>query len=100
MATSNPFRIAGELLPEEMIDRNAETARLRTLAEGGHASRLVAPRRYGKTSLLRRVLVEASGSGWACATEGSASPTTVAPVNAAIASVFDRRLRCSVIASG
>ena len=40
------------------------------------------------------------GSGWACATEGSASPTTVAPVNAAIASVFDRPLRCSVIASG
>ena len=34
------------------------------------------------------------------ATAGSASPTTVAPVNAAIASVFDRPLRCSVIASG
>src|SRR5262245_21582023 len=63
----NPFRIAGELLREEMIDRDAEATRLLTLAEGGHASRLVAPRRYGKTSLLRRVLLEAGDAGWATA---------------------------------
>ena len=52
----NPFRIAGELLPGEMIDREDTAHRLLGLAVGGHASRLVAPRRYGKTSLLRRVL--------------------------------------------
>ena len=64
---ANPFRIAGELLREEMIDRDAEATRLLALAEGGHASRLVAPRRYGKTSLLRRVLREAGDAGWATA---------------------------------
>jgi hypothetical protein len=42
---ANPFRIAGELLAEEMIDREGEAARLVALASGGHASRLVAPRR-------------------------------------------------------
>ena len=50
-----------------MIDRDAEASRLLALAEGGHASRLVAPRRYGKTSLLRSVLLEAADGGWATA---------------------------------
>ena len=40
------------------------------------------------------------GSGSACATVGSASAIAVAPVNAATASVFERPLRCSDIASG
>jgi hypothetical protein len=35
-----------------------------TLAEGGHATRLSAPRRYGKTSLLRRVGREAERAGF------------------------------------
>jgi hypothetical protein len=64
---ANPFRIAGELLPDEMIDREEAAARLLALAAGGHSSRLVAPRRYGKTSLLRRVLTHASAEGWATA---------------------------------
>ena len=36
--------------PEDVIDRESETERLVSLAAGGHAVRLVAPRRYGKTS--------------------------------------------------
>jgi len=55
----NPFRFAGPLAPEDMIDRDAEAADLLALAEGSHSFRLVGPRRYGKTTLLRRVLAAA-----------------------------------------
>ena len=73
-ADPNPFRIAGQLLPGEMIDREEEATRLFSLAVGGHASRLVAPRRYGKTSLLRRVLADASDAGWATALDLQRGP--------------------------
>ncbi len=52
----NPFRFSGPLAPEDMIDRDPEADDLLALAEGGHSFRLVGPRRYGKTTLLRRVL--------------------------------------------
>jgi uncharacterized protein len=55
----NPFRFSGPLAPEDMIDRDPEAEELLALAEGGHSFRLVGPRRYGKTTLLRRVLVAA-----------------------------------------
>jgi hypothetical protein len=35
------------------------------MAEGGHAARLSAPRRYGKTSLLRRLTADAAAAGLA-----------------------------------
>ena len=52
----NPFRFSGPLAPEDMIDRDAEAEDLLALVEGAHSFRLVGPRRYGKTTLLRRVL--------------------------------------------
>jgi uncharacterized protein len=52
----NPFRFSGPLASEDMIDRDPEAEELLALAEGGHSFRLVGPRRYGKTTLLRRVL--------------------------------------------
>jgi len=48
-----------------MIDRDAEADDLLALAEGGHSFRLVGPRRYGKTTLLRRVLGAAEREGTA-----------------------------------
>lgn len=60
----NPFRFSGPLAPEQMIDRDAEADELLALTEGGHSFRLVGPRRYGKTTLLRRVL-EATERGGA-----------------------------------
>jgi hypothetical protein len=60
----NPFRFSGPLAPEQMIDRDAESDELLALIEGGHSFRLVGPRRYGKTTLLRRVL-EATERGGA-----------------------------------
>ncbi len=59
----NPFRFSGPLPPEDMIDRDPETDDLLALAEGGHSFRLVGPRRYGKTTLLRRVLESAEREG-------------------------------------
>jgi uncharacterized protein len=50
-----------------MVDRVGEAEQLMTLASGRHWTRLEAPRRYGKTTLLRRVLGEAERSGMAIA---------------------------------
>lgn len=59
----NPFRFSGPLAPEDMIDRDLEADELLALAAGGHSFRLVGPRRYGKTTLLRRVLEAAAQEG-------------------------------------
>jgi hypothetical protein len=59
----NPFRFSGPLAPEDVIDRDPEADDLLALAEGGHSFRLVGPRRYGKTTLLRRVLESAEREG-------------------------------------
>ena len=59
----NPFVFNRPLDPEQLIDRDQEAKQLLQLAEGGHASRLSAPRRYGKTSLLRRIGRDAEFAG-------------------------------------
>src|SRR5436190_19997944 len=61
----NPFRFSGPLAPEQMIDRDPEAEDLLGLGDGGHSFRLVGPRRYGKTTLLRRVLGAAEREGTA-----------------------------------
>ena len=55
----NPFVYSHPIAPEDVIDRDEETRRLLAAAVGGHYVRLYAPRKYGKTSLLRRVLRDA-----------------------------------------
>ena len=52
----NPFVYSHPLGPDEIIDREPETAQLLANAVGGHFTRLYAPRKYGKTSLLQRAL--------------------------------------------
>jgi hypothetical protein len=59
----NPFRYDGPLDPADLIDRHVEAAELLDRAHEGHNARVVAPRRYGKTSLLRRLVVEAGRDG-------------------------------------
>lgn len=63
MAELNPFIFNRPVDPEDLIDREPEAQQLLDLAEGGHATRLSAPRRYGKTSLLRRVARDADNAG-------------------------------------
>lgn len=65
--SANPFRFAGPIAPRELIGRDEETEELMANAEGRHLTRLEAPRRYGKTSLLHRVLAEAAAEGMATA---------------------------------
>jgi uncharacterized protein len=60
---ANPFVYSEPLQPESLIDRDAETEALWATARSGNNSRVVAPRRFGKTTLLRRVLAEAA-EGW------------------------------------
>src|ERR671930_428248 len=55
----NPFIYSHPVAPEDIIDRDEETRELLKAAVGGHYVRLYGPRKYGKTSLLRRVLLEA-----------------------------------------
>jgi uncharacterized protein len=52
----NPFVYSRPISPEEILDRDAETHDLLKSAVGGHYVRLYAPRKYGKTSLLKRAL--------------------------------------------
>ncbi|MFZ1924801.1 MAG: hypothetical protein WAU42_01525 [Solirubrobacteraceae bacterium] len=59
----NPFVYDDPLAPEELVDRDEQTRRLLALAEGGHNTRLSAPRRYGKTSIILRLLAEADRAG-------------------------------------
>jgi hypothetical protein len=52
----NPFVYSHPLSPDDIIDRERETRTLLVNAVGGHYTRLYAPRKYGKTSLLQRAL--------------------------------------------
>lgn len=49
----NPFLFDRPLPPDQLIDREAELRLLAEMAEAGQSTRLSAPRRYGKTTLLR-----------------------------------------------
>ena len=55
----NPFVYSRPVSPDDVVDRDDETRELLAAAAGGHYVRLYAPRKYGKTSLLRRVLRDA-----------------------------------------
>jgi hypothetical protein len=59
----NPFVYDDPLPPSQLVDREGETEQLLRLAEGGHNTRLQAPRRYGKTTLLGAVRDEAEKIG-------------------------------------
>jgi hypothetical protein len=61
----NPFVIDSPAPPEELIDREGELQKLLELALDGHNSRLSAPRRYGKTTLLERLRRDAEKQGMA-----------------------------------
>jgi hypothetical protein len=52
----NPFALGGVVTGKQFAGRSAEVARLRAIAEAGQHVFVFAPRRYGKTSLLREAL--------------------------------------------
>ena len=55
---TNPFVYSRPVSPEEIVDRDEEAHELLAKAVGGHYVRLYGPRKYGKTSLLRRALAD------------------------------------------
>ncbi len=59
----NPFVYDRPLAPDQLIDREVELARLLELCQVGQSVRLGAPRRYGKTTLLRRACRDAETAG-------------------------------------
>jgi hypothetical protein len=63
--STNPFRFSEPVPTDELLDRDNEARTLLQRAQSGNNSRLVAPRRYGKTSLLARLVEEARRGGWA-----------------------------------
>jgi hypothetical protein len=65
MAAPNPFSYDRPLPPREAIDRPRERGVLSDLAYGGQASRLAAPRRYGKTTLIGALAAELRAGDWA-----------------------------------
>lgn len=60
----NPFRYSGPVVAEDVIDRHSELDRLLATAESANNSRVLAPREYGKTSLLGKLRKQASAAGW------------------------------------
>src|SRR5271165_6459734 len=86
----NPFRFSGPLPPELMIDRDHEADDLLALAAGGHSFRLVGPRRYGKTTLLRRVLDSAGRDGRATVLVDLQDVLSIAEIVVRIERGYDR----------
>jgi hypothetical protein len=73
-----------------MIDRDPEADDLLALAEGGHSFRLVGPRRYGKTTLLRRVLESAERDGAAAVLVDLQDVLSIAEIVVRIERAYER----------
>ncbi len=86
----NPFHFSGPLPPEQMIDRDQEADDLLALALGGHSFRLVGPRRYGKTTLLLRVLEAAEREGMATVLVDLQDVLSMAEIVVRIERAYDR----------
>lgn len=56
MTPNNPFSVIGYLGPEYFCDREKETRKILSWIENDSNVTLIAPRRYGKTGLIRNVL--------------------------------------------
>ncbi len=89
----NPFVYNRPVSADQLIDRDAEADQLVELAEGGHASRLSGPRRYGKTSLLNRVVLEADRRGMAPVYVDLSRAVSLADVAVTIEQAYRRSLQ-------
>jgi uncharacterized protein len=88
----NPFRYTEPVPPTELIDRDTEAEILMRTAVAGNNSRLIAPRRYGKTSLLQRLIEDARREGWAAVYVNFFGVLTLADVAARIERAYAGQL--------
>jgi hypothetical protein len=89
----NPFNYSEPTPPELLLDRDDEAKALLDRALGGHNSRVVAPRRFGKTSLLLRVGADVQKQGWASVYVNFFGVISRADVADRIERAYDRQLR-------
>ena len=89
----NPFIYGDPVPPADLIDRDQEVRRLLELAEGGHNSRVQAPRRYGKTSILLKVLQQADAAGLRTVHVDFLLATTPAEIGRRIREAYERSLQ-------
>jgi hypothetical protein len=60
----NPFNYSSPVRRDDLINRRSQLDRIGAAASSANNTRLAAPRRYGKTSLLKAALVEAEAQGF------------------------------------
>jgi hypothetical protein len=89
----NPFRYSEPVPVEDLMNRDAETRELLERAQEGNNSRLVAPRRFGKTSLLRRVMHDAEKDGWATVYVDFFGVLTLADISERIERAYGEQLQ-------
>lgn len=58
--SASPFTYQRPVEPDELVDRVEELDDMLALVQAGHYVRLAAPRRYGKTTLLKKLAVDAA----------------------------------------
>jgi hypothetical protein len=91
--SSNPFIFDRPIDPDDLIDREQEARDLLERAVGGHNSRVASPRRYGKTSLLRRVLRDADREGLGTVYVDFFGATSFARITALLEDAYDQQLK-------
>jgi uncharacterized protein len=96
ITATNPFIYSRPLSPEDIIDRDDEVRELLTNAIGGHFVRLFAPRKYGKTSLLERVLRDGEGEGLIPILVDMYGISSVSDVTVRFERAYSRRLKGSI----
>lgn len=92
----NPFVTERPVPAEDIIDREQELAQLIAYAEAGHAARLTAPRRYGKTTLAKRTLDLVERAGLHAVYVDLYGVVTLEQVAMRIEDAYDKRLRGEV----
>lgn len=89
---ANPFSYDRPLPPEEAIDRPTARELLADLADGGQTSRMAAPRRYGKTTLIGALGAELRGRRWIVCVADFSRCRTLADVGARLDDGWRRAL--------
>jgi hypothetical protein len=84
----NPFNYQGPVAPRRLIDRRAELDTLQRAAADGVATRLAAPRRFGKTSLLDAHIASMRAVGHRALRVDLSKVATVGDVAARVAEAF------------
>jgi uncharacterized protein len=93
MPNLNPFIYEYPVPPGELIDREEEVGHLLEMAEGGHNTRLQGPRRYGKTSVLKKLLDEAERTGFQTVYVDFLAATTFAEVTRRLQEAYEASLK-------